>query len=120
ALDLLPEKEERLQIVADSMPQLVAFVGDDLRLKLINAQFLQFTNRRGQALLASPLKNVFRENWSKSEPYVTRAFRGETVKFEMTLMRFDGIERTMEIVFIPHKATQKISGLCMVISDITE
>jgi diguanylate cyclase (GGDEF)-like protein/PAS domain S-box-containing protein len=107
----LRRSEERMRLIADNVPALVAYVDTEER--------YQFNNRVYEEWLG--LREVWNpERYQRIAPNVARALRGERVAWEYALLQ-GGVERHILTNYIPETdALGVVQGFFVLATDITQ
>ena len=117
----LKASEEQLRLVMDSIPVLIAYVGADRRLLLVNKVGETWYGRPRAELIGKELPTVLGATISASsrERFDT-VLSGKQVAFDDTFTYSDGRTRDVAEVFIPHVSdVGEVVGFFAVVQDIT-
>ncbi|WP_075790800.1 diguanylate cyclase domain-containing protein [Massilia putida] len=115
--------EQRLRVITDNLPVLIAYVDRELHFEFCNATFTEWTGMRPDDLVGRSLMDVIDvTDPSRAEvvkPFLSRALAGERVEFELqpTPGRND---RWLQLNFIPETdGTGQVAGLYLLSTDVT-
>lgn len=115
--------EQRLRVITDNLPVLIAYVDSALQFEFCNATFTEWTGMRPADLVGRSLMDVIDvADPSRAEtvkPFLARALAGERVEFELqpTPGRND---RWLQLNFIPETDTAgQVAGLYLLSTDVT-
>jgi diguanylate cyclase (GGDEF)-like protein/PAS domain S-box-containing protein len=115
------ESEERLRLVADNLPALVAYVDREERYRFCNAMFARVFGVEPDAMLGRTLREVSGDAfYAQFAPHAARALAGEAVSFEGTRHVHDR-EYHYRSDYIPDRdADGAVRGFYAMTFDITE
>jgi len=113
---------QKLKLVSDALPSLIAYVDREQRYR--------FNNRAYEAWLAHPreyfLGKHLRETWDEAgyerlRPHVEAALSGKLVNFELNMTYKDGVARDVEVTYSPDLAPDgTVNGFGVLVNDVTE
>ena len=127
AEDQLRESEQRMRTVADNMPALVAHVGADLRYRFVNRPYAQWFGLEPESILGRHMSEILRrEHYVGILPRLQQVLAGQTVAFDMDVIRDDEV-RHMHATYVPeqhrtshdHPGGQR-TGFHLMVHDLTE
>jgi PAS domain S-box-containing protein len=118
----LRESEERLSLMADSLPVLIAYIDSDMRYRYVNAEYEKwFCLPRHKIIGRHPWELVGDETYQISLNNMEAALSGKTVTFELHLAHRKLGVRTNHTLLAPHKgANGRVNGFYLLSTDITE
>jgi len=111
----LAVSEQRLRLIADNLPIVIAYINRDETYTFKNRRFAETygTGENMQEVLSPTLH-------TETIPHLKRAFAGETVYFERSIQR-KGKECCDAITYVPdYDENGKVIGLFVMAEDITE
>jgi len=113
---------ERLQLVVDAVPAMLAYADAKRRFVFVNSAYEQLTGRAPADTVGRPVREVLGEEiYRLIEPYMNRAYAGEHVEFERQNRRRDDEVRDLRIQYAPDRdASGKVQGIVGLVSDVTE
>jgi PAS domain S-box-containing protein len=122
------EELERLRIVTEAAPALLAFVDADLRYRFVNQTYAEWTGKPREVFLGRTQREVlsdgvFEEIRSCAEAALTS---GETSHCSTTIPAdWNGTGsplRHVDVTYVPHRKTpdDPVSGLVVHVADVTE
>ena len=115
----LIESKERLSIVTDSIPALVAFIKRDLTFEFVNRAYSDWLGiDRGQ-ILGHSIETVLGESFADTLPAVKEALAGKPVKFESQIRHSTLGPRVVEWNYVPHEQGGAI-GFYALANDVTD
>ena len=114
------QSEERLRLITDNLPVLIAYLDVDHRFQFCNATFKQWLGVDPADLIGKKVAEAIGDDaYRQRIDYLDRAFNGETVHFEMSTLAL-GVPRVLQTVYVPHKAADgSVNGLCTISTDVT-
>jgi len=118
----LQESERWVRLITDHVPALIAYVGEDLTYQFTNKVYEDWYGWGHGEILGQSLHRVHStEQFSRLEPYIARAFRGESVSFEFAEANLEGKQRYLLRSYVPNRdASGEVVGIFVLIRDITE
>ena len=115
---------QQLQLVADSVPSLVAYVDANARFRFVNRAYEKWLNCKRVDVLGRQLHDVFGEGvWRVVEPQLSTALRGASVHFEAKLpfRERDGGPLWVDATFTPDfDGLRAVRGVFACFTDVTE
>jgi len=120
AYETLREGEERIRLVINSIPAMVAFLDRERRYLFANRQYEQYTGA-SHGLEGQSLENVLGEKaYRKLKPHLEAVFAGKTVCFEVEIPRQDDVPGILVATYIPYIVSGTVAGFFALIQDITD
>ncbi|GGD01363.1 hybrid sensor histidine kinase/response regulator [Halopseudomonas salina] len=118
----LLESERWVRLITDHVPALIAYVGEDLTYQFTNKVYDEWYGwRRGESQNKSLRRIHSQEQFARLQPYIERAFQGESVTFEFDECNAENLERYLLRSYVPNRDAQgKVIGIFVLIRDITE
>ena len=118
----LEESERWVRLITDHVPALIAYVGADLTYQFTNKVYEDWYGWARGEILGQSLHRVHSaEQYSRLEPYIARAFNGESVSFEFAEANLDGHQRYLLRSYVPNRDSDgEVVGIFVMIRDITE
>ena len=114
------ELVHELQMLADNVPELFAYVGADQRYRFVNKQFEVTFGLLQAEIIGKHIKELEGEAAYKSlRPHITAVLSGRTTSFERRIETPNG-RRWISVNYAPHKNDGQIDGFFALIFDITE
>lgn len=116
------DSQNRLQLIADALPVLIAYIDTDWRFQFNNAGFERWHNRPRAAFQGRLVSETLPADVYESiAPYMAEALRGELRTFERRFRYADGHVRDVEIHYVPHRDEQQnVLGICVLAIDVSE
>jgi len=116
----LAASRERLQLIADNLPVLVAYIDREERYRFANRTYQQWFKVDPAALVGKKISEVLGPDGERAvRPHLDRAFRGERVIFERHA-REGGVNRFVRAEYVPDiSAAGEVIGLYVVGSDLS-
>src|SRR5690349_15499576 len=118
--DALRQSEERLQVIADNIPALVAYIDAEERYHFCNRAFEDWLHMSRKLMLGRTVREVWgAERHALFKPNIERALRGERVTFDYAVAE-GGVERHVLANYVPDlDFGGKVKGFFVLASDIT-
>ena len=122
AEESLRESRALLQLVADVVPVMIAYVDAEQRYRLVNRGFLEWFGLSEVEIIGREMRELLGEQlFTTIERYVDAALAGEQVIFEAARLDRAGMAHDMRVVYIPDKGQDgEILGFVIMMQDITE
>lgn len=118
----LLESERWVRLITDHVPAMIAYVGSDLTYQFTNKVYDEWYGwPRGDILGHSLMRVHSEEQFARLEPYIRRAFCGDSVTFEFDERSVNGQERYLLRSYVPNRnADGEVIGIFVLVRDITE
>jgi len=113
---------ERLRLMTDNAPVLLAYLDSEHRYKLVNAAYSVRFGRSNQDLVGQHVCAMVGEKvWERIAPYRERVLSGEAVEYEVDVDRGTGLPENMRCMLNPQRDAQgKVVGYVAAIVDVTK
>lgn len=117
----LRESQQRLKLVMDNLPALIAYIDPDRRYRLINRGYVDWHRRGEEEIVGRRVDDFYRpEQRERWLPELQRALAGETVEFDLHIERHDQM-RWLHVVYIPHQDDAgEVMGVYSLGFDVTD
>jgi len=108
--------------VADMLPVMVAFVGEDLRYRFMNKPMADWFERPRAELLGLTMRELLGEEaWAIREPLIEAAFNGERKFFASNFQHSTRGSLAVQTNYMPWSdPAGKVRGLIILVQDVTE
>ncbi|TWA67274.1 PAS domain S-box-containing protein [Azospirillum brasilense] len=123
----LRDSEERIRLVTDAVPALIAYVDAEQRFRFVNKAYEGWFNRKREEIEGQPMWAALGDLYYEvRRSYVLRALAGEEVTFDLELPGENGAPRYAVATYIPHFGERRgggkpeVLGYFGLIHDITE
>lgn len=117
----LRESERRLRLVADHIPALISYVGQDLRYQFTNREYAVWLGNPGEDFAGKRVREVIGEKTFKHRlPLLRKALAGEVVRVEAVLDHQVLGERHLDLSLVPDASGGKVRGCYVMAVDVTE
>ena len=115
-------KEAHLQLLSDTVPALISYVGPDLRYRSCNQAYTTLLGLPSGGLIGRPVRDVTGEEvWKVVGPRLEAALVGDTVEYEANVRFPAGDLHWIRSVFTPHRDGQgHVIGVITFTTDITK
>ena len=122
ALDAAHASAAQLQLIADSMPVLLAYVDSGERYRFNNRAYEQWFNLRPAELYGQHIRDVLGESaYAAVKPHVTLALSGQTSRFETEVSYREAGPRYISAYYIPDRDQDGVvHGFFALVQDVTE
>lgn len=116
----LTASEQRLRLIADNLPIMIAYVTRDGRYSFTNRRFEERFGQVGQSLIGkSAAQTVGQELYNIVQPYLDQAFSGHTTRYERKVLTAHG-ERWDAVCYVPDFDDKgQVVGLFSMVEDVT-
>ncbi|WP_395404029.1 PAS domain S-box protein [Pseudoduganella sp. UC29_106] len=113
--------EQRLRLIADNLPIVIAYIDRTERYTFANRKFTKLFDLPYPASPGKSVEEVLgTELYERTKPNMQRAFAGETVYFERKIWS-NGIERCDGVTYVPDRDDEgNVIGLFVMAEDVTE
>ena len=113
--------EQRLRLIADNLPIVIAYIDRTERYTFANRKFTKLFDLPYPASPGKSVEEVLgTELYERTKPNMQRAFAGETVYFERKIWS-NGIERCDGVTYVPDRDDEgHVIGLFVMAEDVTE
>lgn len=112
--------EQRLRLIADNLPALVAYIDAAQRYQFCNAFYYESQQMVPAQMLGKSVRELFGVRWYRIlEPYIVAALRGEHQSFERDTVTRQG-RRFLQYEYIPDVRPDGIvAGFYSMVTDVT-
>jgi PAS domain S-box-containing protein len=116
----LLHSERHLELVSNSVPALISYVGKDGRYRSCNNAYTTWFGLPREQIIGRPMPEVLGEKaWEVVGPRIEAALRGETVEYEAETHYHSGT-RWIHAVYTPHHAVDgTVEGIVVMVTDVT-
>jgi PAS domain S-box-containing protein len=118
----LVKSEQRLRLITNALPVLIAYVDSDQRYRFNNDAYLAWFGVSPQAAFGRSIREVVGERFYRSIlPYVQRALAGEHVRYAEDIELAEGRSVSVEAVYVPDADERGgVRGFYVLVMDVTE
>jgi len=114
------EEIEKLRLITDSMPALIAYVDAGHCYRFNNRVYEEWFGQKPSDLDGRHVKEILGEGaYAALLPYIEKALSGERVVFDGKVPYREGGERYIRATYSPHWADGKVKGYFSLVQDIT-
>ncbi|MEX2643010.1 MAG: HWE histidine kinase domain-containing protein [Acetobacterales bacterium] len=119
---LARDSERELKLVADAMPALIAFIGQNERYRFVNSAYARWVGKDRALIEGSLVRDVLPpQNYEQVAPHMREVLRGRQVRADIPLLDAAGHERELDAQYIPRMETDgRVSGFYVFAADVTE
>ncbi|MGH8669287.1 MAG: PAS domain-containing protein, partial [Burkholderiales bacterium] len=120
AEEALRESEERLRLVANSVPALISYLDREQRYRFSNRTYDDWLGIPQSEMHGRSVAEVFGEEaYGRMRPHIERVLAGEQVEFEFSTAE-GGRQRALQMACVPHLAPDgAVLGFYMLANDVT-
>ena len=113
--------ERELRLIADALPVLIAFIGDDLVYRFANRAYEDWFFMPPDQVVGRAVQDLLTTDaFAAREPFMRQALAGEPVTFEMDWPQQDGRHRVAEIRYLPRRTGEgRVDGYHVFVQDVT-
>jgi PAS domain S-box-containing protein len=114
--------EQRLALVTNSVPVLLAYISDGARYVWCNEGYRRWFGRSPESIRGRHMREMLGEAaWVELQPHVERALAGEEVVFERRIVKGEGQERDVRVAYIPDRGSGgRVRGFVALVTDVSE
>ena len=116
------ETSRQLQAIADTVPAQICFLDRDRRYIWVNRTTAKWFATDVDSIVGRSTEEVYgRDFVEKTQGYVDRVLSGETYDYEATYKFPDGVERTVDVSYIPNfRDDGTVDGYILLAHDVTD
>jgi PAS domain S-box-containing protein len=120
--DTLRARERQLQLITDSLPALVLYMGADRRFRFTNNAYQTWFGIDPQSLIGKHARDLVGEvGYRQIQPYMDRALAGEMVQYERDVTLPDGRTIYTQMSYVPDKDEHgRTLGYVALVHDMTD
>ena len=118
----LQKSENWIRLITDHVPAMIAYVARDLSYEFVNKVYEDWYSLPRAAAVGMPLKDLHSErHLARLEPYMRRAFAGESLTFEVAESNTKGQTCFMQRSYVPNiNSDGQVLGIFVLVRDITQ
>ncbi len=117
----LEQSERFMRMLTDIIPGMVGYWDKELRNGFANIAYLEWFGKTPEEMRGIHIRDLMGDElFSKNEPFITAALRGERQQFERTLTKADGSTGHTWAHYIPDIDGEDVRGFFVLVSDVTE
>jgi two-component system, OmpR family, sensor histidine kinase VicK len=118
----LRQSEEQLRLITNALPVLIAYVDDRECYQFNNQAYADWFRKPLPGIHGLHLLAVWGEDcYQRMQPHIHAALSGKVVTYENEINLPDGITRSVNITYIPHRDSEdRVSGFFALTSDISD
>jgi PAS domain S-box-containing protein len=122
AQEELRQNEERLRLITDAMPQLIAAIDRNGRYLFNNKAYEDWFGLKRDELVGRGVRDVLGSDaFDVTRPHFEKAVKGETVSFAAVLPYRHGGSRHVEVLYVPALASDnRLIGVYAFTTDVTQ
>jgi len=117
----LRASERFMRVLADVIPGMVGYWTKDLHCGFANISYLEWFGKTQEQMIGIHISDLMGDElFSRNEPFINAALRGEYQRFERTLTKSDGSIGYTYAHYVPDMEGDDVHGFFVLVSDITE
>lgn len=118
----LHDSHQRLKLITDALPALIAYFGHDHRFRFANNAYVEWHGQTPDSLIGRHTREIIGEaGFEAVQHHLDRVLQGEKVSFEMLSLRSIGEPRQAQIDCVPELAPDgSVVGYYAMARDISE
>jgi len=113
---------QRLQLVANTTPALLAYVDEGARYVWVNEAYRRWFGSTPESIRGRHVREIVGDlAWTAIQPHVQNALRGQEVSYESRLVFGPGHARDVRVTYIPDRDVNgKARGFVSLVTDVSE
>jgi PAS domain S-box-containing protein len=112
---------DRLSLITNAIPDLIAYVGNDERYQFANASYEKWLGLRPSEIVGRAMEEVVGEAYERSQPYITQVLNGKAAHFTTKIRTPAGHAVRADVRYIPDFGpNQELRGFVIIAHDVTE
>jgi PAS domain S-box-containing protein len=118
----LMQSEQRLRLITNALPVLIAYVDSDQRYRFNNDAYKAWFGVSAEDASGRTIREVVGERFYRSVlPYLERAFSGEQVRYSQQIELGEGRTVSLEAIYVPDMDEKGfVHGLYVLAMDVTD
>ena len=118
----LVKSEQRLRLITNALPVLIAYVSSDQRYRFNNDAYRSWFGISPEEALGRTIREVIGEEFYRSaKPYIERALSGEHVRCSLDVETAEGRPLAVEAIYVPDVNEQAdVRGFYVLVIDVTD
>lgn len=121
ANEALDQSRRQLQLIADNLPSLIAYVGRDERYIFVNKAYARHFKRFDKDIIGRKVTDVVgKETYRTAAPHIRAVLQGRSEVFQNTLLDEHRKIRSLLASYLPHREKGEVVGFFALIHDVTE
>lgn len=122
AEEALRESEERLSLIANGLPVLIAYVDSDQTYRFVNSEYTNWFGAEPAEIIGKQVKDVLgAAGYEQVRENIKKVLSGQLVVYESALPLGEGRRRPFLARYIPHRSKRgNVSGYFVLVEDISE
>ncbi|MEZ6040803.1 MAG: PAS domain S-box protein [Planctomycetaceae bacterium] len=116
----IERQQQRIRLIADSVPALVSYVGPDMRYRFVNKRYCEYFNLKREEIVGKHVRELVTLGaFDQAAPRIRRALAGETVHYELIVPRHDGTPFFASVTYTPEIVENTVLGVVAIVVDMT-
>jgi diguanylate cyclase (GGDEF)-like protein/PAS domain S-box-containing protein len=118
--EALQQSEERMRMVTDAVPALIAYLSDDERYLFINQAGAELYGMPARDIVGKTVREVVgADNYALMLPHIDMVRAGYPVTYEREVVRADGVRHVLTSYFPQYDDRGAVTNVCALSHDIT-
>ena len=120
-MEALDQSRRQLQLIADNLPSLIAYVGRDEKYIFVNKAYARNFQRFDRDIVGRKIRDVVgADAYRQAKPHIDGVLKGRTEVFQETSAESSGKARSLLVSYVPHREKDEVVGFFGLIHDISE
>ena len=117
-----PIDAQRLRLVADTVPALLAYLDEGVRYVWANGAYRRWFGRSPESIRGRHAREIVGEAaWTAVQHHVARALAGEEVSYEARIDFGPGHTRDVRVAYVPDRdASGRVRGFVSLVTDVSD
>ncbi len=113
--------KEQLELLSDTVPALISYIGADGRYKACNAEYTKWFGLSRDKIVGASMRDVLGPDaWRVVGPHLERCFAGQASEYEAEVEYRHGGKRSIHARYTPHRdAAGAVVGVVCLVTDVT-
>jgi PAS domain S-box-containing protein len=118
--EALKETEQKLSLVMDGVPALLAYINANMRFVYVNKAYADWYGSKREDIIGKHVRDLHDDVFERAIPNYQGVLQGTTVVFENRTVDAGGKEHFVSVRLIPDFRDNRVAGWFAAVMDITE
>ncbi|MFT5181442.1 MAG: PAS domain S-box-containing protein, partial [Alphaproteobacteria bacterium] len=110
-----------MRLITDNLPAWISYTDAEQRYQFANKTCADWLGRPFEEIIGRTVSELTELNYERLRPHIGKALAGEQVSFAECFMYPNGVERTVQVQYVPHFGEGgNVEGYFSLIEDISE